>query len=204
MDKIQKINKEYYDKNAGAWSARKTDSFYHEKQFREFTSLLKEGDSVIDIGCAHGICVPLFLGIGRKLKYEGLDISRRFLKLVRSRYPQLKFSFGDISDRKTLPKKKYDAFWAAMVLMHIPEEKWGDMLDNIEFIVKPGGFGYLTVPEERPHPSSEKDQRHFNLFDHKKFVKIAKERGWKIFHRGEMLSSNQVTKWLWYIVKLPK
>ena len=204
MDKIQKINKEYYDKNAELWSASKTNSFYQEEPFRKFVKYLKMGNSVLDIGCSHGVHVPLFLGIGRDLKYEGLDISKKFLSISISRYPQLKFIYGDISDKKTLPNKKYDAFWAAMVLMHIPEENWSAMLDNLERLVKNGGIGYLTLPKERPYPESKIDRRHFNLFDNKKFLRIAKERKWKILNSGKLLSSNKKTEWLWYIIRLPK
>lgn len=204
MDKVQKINKDYYDNNALKWASSKTDSFKLEENFKKFIKYLKTGGSVLDIGCSNGIHVPLFLGIGRELKYEGLDISKKLLSIARSRYPQLKFRYGNIIDRATLPKKKYDGFWAAFVLMHILEENWEVMLNNFEFLIKKGGVGYLTLPEARPFPESEVDMRHFNLFNDKKFRKIAESRNWKILHFGKFLSSNKTATWLWYIVKLPK
>ena len=68
-------------------------------QFRKFIKFFKKNDSILDIGCANAIHVPLFLGIGRKLKYEGIDTSYKFLKMARSRYPQLSFRYGDISNK---------------------------------------------------------------------------------------------------------
>lgn len=196
--------KEYYEKNYRIWSEKKTDSFYHEKSFIIFSSLLKDRATVVDIGCAWGIHVPLFLGIGRKLRYEGLDIANSFLKLARRRYPQLVFYLGDIADKSTLPKKKYDGFWAGSVLMHVPLEKWGQMFQNIERITKTGAIGYFSLPTE--HPSGEKsdsDSRHFTLLSGEEQRKTIKKLGWKILRSGTMDGFTKSGIWKWYIVQLP-
>lgn len=196
--------KEYYEKNYRLWSEKKTDSFYHEKSFVAFSSLLKDKDRVIDIGCAWGIHVPLFLGIGRKLRYEGLDIANSFLKLARRRYPQLTFYQADIADRKTLPKKKYDGFWAGSVLMHVPQEQWEVMFENIERITKPGAIGYFSLPTE--HPSGDRadaDSRHFTLLSEEEQKKIIKEKDWQILKSGTMDGFTKSGIWKWYIVRLP-
>jgi trans-aconitate methyltransferase len=108
----------YYEERAKFWVSTKTDSFIHEEAFRRFEALLKQGDRVLDIGCAGGIHVPLFLGIGRKLKYEGMDLSQSMIDIAKSRYPQLEFTVGNILSFE--PKYKISALWAGAVLMHIP------------------------------------------------------------------------------------
>src|SRR4051812_10162493 len=96
MDKARETNTAYYNKHASRWAATKTDSFFHEEGFRKLVEHLEDNDSVIDIGCAYGIHVPLFLGIGRKLQYEGFDISEEMVKIAKSHYPQLSFGVADI------------------------------------------------------------------------------------------------------------
>ncbi len=49
MDRIQKINRDYYSKKALAWTTAKTHSFYSEHEFRKFVHYLKDGTSVLDI-----------------------------------------------------------------------------------------------------------------------------------------------------------
>ncbi len=201
MSKSKNPTKDYYNTHADQWTATKNNSFFHEKEFRLFRSKLAKGDRVLDIGCAHGIHVPLFLGIGRELKYEGMDISTSFLKLARSRYPQMAFHQGDVLDESTFPRKKFDAFWAAAVLMHIPLERWPQMLTNIQKHMKPGAIGYITVPQER-FANHETDPRHFEIFTVESFKKQIASGGWKVLKTGGK-ESNTPRDWMWFLVQLP-
>ena len=196
--------KAYYDKHATRWTDAKTNSFHHEKQFTEFVSLLPERGSVIDIGCAGGVHVPMFLGIGRKLRYTGVDISPSFLTISRRRYPQLTFLLGNVADAATLPKKKYDGFFAGAVLMHTPHEEWPAMLANIESLMKPRGIGYLTLPTEHPSgDTADADPRHFTLLTAAEQQKEFKSRGWKILKKGTLNGFTKKGIWKWYLVELP-
>lgn len=206
MKKIAAVEdtKKYYDKAFLAWSTAKNNSFHHEVPFTKIVSLWPEKASIIDIGCAHGIHVPLFLGIGRKLKYHGIDISKSFLKIARRRYPQLTFDEGNIADSSTLPKKKFDGFIAAAVLMHVPFSHWNEMFSNIEKIIKPHSFGYVALPVA--HPSNEhnpSDTRHFTILSEEEQRQYFKSRGWKIKTAGTIDGFTTESVWRWYIVQLP-
>lgn len=194
----------YYDKHAGKWASRKTDSFYHEKQFAQFAKLLPKNSRVLDIGCAQGIHVPLFLGIGRHVRYEGVDISKSFLKIAQRRYPQLSFREIDISTTRPTQKATYGGFLAVAVLMHIPYEHWNIAFENIEHSMKPKAIGYLSFPTQHPSgPSHETDPRHFTLLDPQTQRKYMRDRGWKIIKRGVLDGFTVQKNWQWYIVQLP-
>jgi 2-polyprenyl-3-methyl-5-hydroxy-6-metoxy-1,4-benzoquinol methylase len=204
MSKEIKQTKSYYDKHATAWSKSHSNSFHHEMQFTKFAALLKKGSTVLDIGCAQGIHVPLFHGIGAHLKYIGIDISTSFIKIAKRRYPQLTFLEGDIADEKTLPKKKFDAFIATAVLMHVPHELWNQMYSNIEKLTKRGALGYVVLPTEHPSATkSETDTRHFTTFTAQEQQRFIKERGWKILHSGTLDGTTKTGIWKWYVVQLP-
>lgn len=193
--------KQYYEENAEKWTAIKTNSFWHEEQFRKFVTYLDEGDTVLDIGSASGIHVPLFLGIGAKLHYEGFDLTESFISIARRRYPHLTFTQGNILDRGTLPDRKYDGFWAVAVLMHAKLEEWDTLLDNIESIMNPGAVGYITLPKKR-FTDPQEDMRHFEIFTEEKFRTIINGHGWEIVESGEKESTKR-SEWMWFIVKLP-
>jgi trans-aconitate methyltransferase len=198
------ITKKYYNAKGQLWVDNKTNSFVHEKPFEKLVSLWPEKGHIIDIGCAGAIHAPLFLGIGRKLKYHGVDISKFFLKVATRRYPQLNFSFGNIADITTLPKMKFDGFFASAVLMHIPFTHWDTLFETIEKISKPGSFGYVTLPVAHPSASkSADDVRHFTILSETEQIAYIKSRGWKIKSKGWNDGTTTANVWRWYIVQLP-
>ncbi len=194
----------YYEKHADIWARTHADSFHDEKEFRVLMQYLPPKASVIDIGCASGTLVPLFLGIGRGLKYHGIDIAKKFIKIAMQRYPQLSFTEGNIADYSTLPKKKFDAFLARSIIMHLPFSEWDTACGNIEKITKPGAHGYLVLPEQRP-PSitPQNDPRHFTLLSEKEQIAYMKNRGWKILKKFKHAAGPYKAQWIGYIVQLP-
>ena len=193
----------FYDRHAQRWSEFHTNSFHHELQFRRFSRYFKSGDAIVDIGSANGIHVPLFLGIGQRFRYFGVDISRTFVRIARERYPQLSFHVGDIASRRTLPRRKFSGFWASAVLMHIPERQWGDMFSNIEHLVRPRGVGYITLPRYRPNPASRNDRRHFTLMPTSRILTHFYRRGWKVLAQGILHGTTVPNNWRWFFVRLP-
>lgn len=203
MDKVQRINRDYYNSNAERWIEQKTHAFYAEKEFRKFVRYFEKDSVILDVGCGYGRDVPLFLGIGHELKYEGLDLSERFIEIASSRYPQLPFYVGNILEKKTLPTKKYDGVWAAAALQHIPAADWELMLCNLESLLKKEAVCYFTLPEDRPNPASEEDPRHFTLFSDAEMKRILTSRGWSVLEVGELPATRFSSAWRWYICKLP-
>jgi 2-polyprenyl-3-methyl-5-hydroxy-6-metoxy-1,4-benzoquinol methylase len=196
--------KAYYEKYAAEWVRTHSDPFHDEKEFRILIQHLDPRASVIDIGCAGGVLVPLFLGIGKGLRYHGIDIAKKFISIAQNRYPQLPFSVGNVVDKKTLPRKRFDAFIARSVIMHLPLELWNVALENIEGLSKPNAYGYIVLPERRP-PSitPSQDQRHFTLLPGKDQAAFMKGRGWKIIKKFIHDSGSHKARWIGYIVQLP-
>jgi len=198
------VTKAYYEKNADVWVKTHADPFHDETEFRVLRTLLSPNASIIDIGCAGGVLVPLFLGIGKGLRYEGFDITKKFISIATRRYPQLKFSQGDILDRATLPKKKFDAFIVRAVLMHLPFPEWETAFENIERMTKKGGYGYVVLPSNRPPTiSSVTDSRHFTLLSEKEQTNFIRKHKWKIVKKFKHTRGQYKANWIGYIVRLP-
>lgn len=142
------------------------------------------------------------LGIGSNLNYEGFDISEKMIEIAQDRYPQLTFSVADILASNTLPKKKFEGFWAGAILMHVPEEQWEEMLINIENLSTSGAIGYFTMPDSRPNEASETDQRYFTIMTEEHLRETLGKRGWKILQKGNFPQDARDI-WHWYLVQLP-
>lgn len=197
-NKIQKQNKKYYESNAEKWTDQKTNSFFHEKQFLLFRSLLKKGNSVIDIGCAWGIHLPLFMGMGYDLRYTGFDFSKKMISIANRRFPNQTFVTGDITDKSTLPHKKYDAFWMGAILMHIPPQDWNVVFSNLDGLTKPGAIGYISFPYKAG--DNQQDMRHFTFFSENEIKAEIKKYGWRVVRSGKIDGSARHF-WNWFIIK---
>ena len=198
MDEIKK----YYDDHGKEWSESRVNPFFHENTFKKFLQYTESGDNILDIGSANGIHLPLFLGLGYKLNYEGIDISETLISIAQSRYPRESFLLGDILDRTTLPSRRYDGFWCSAVLMHVPKNLHKQMIENIQSLLKPGAYGYITLPERRTKELEPNDNRHFELFTQDEVVELFESHNWKLIDKG-VLDDSPRNLWNWYIVQLP-
>lgn len=194
---------EYYNTHAqSGWIDRKTNSFYVEEQFSKIAPFWPAGGTILDIGCAAGLHVPLFLGLGRHTNYHGLDSSQSFLTVAMRRYSHLPFTLGSITDTSLFTSNQFSGFWANSVLMHIPFAQWDSIFSHIETITTPGSYGYLSLPIEHPEPNPA-DTRHFTTLSAPEQVAYMTGRNWRIVHRGVFDGFTKTAIWHWYIVQLP-
>lgn len=204
MSKEIRATRQYYNTHGALWMSTHNDAFWHEPQLTALMKHLKRGASLLDIGCAHGIHVPFFLGIGRGIRYEEMDISNTLIRVARRHYPQLSFHSGNIAEKKTLPQKKYAAFIASAVFMHIPFKHWDTAFTNLESLIKPKGVGFITLPVDRTNSMDTKtDTRHFTYLSEKDQVTYLKNRGWNILKHGYAHGTKKNDVWRWYLVELP-
>jgi trans-aconitate methyltransferase len=132
-----------------------------------------------------------------------MDISRTMIELAKSRHPDLKFYRANLMERSELPKKKYEGFWSAATLQHIPLEQWSTMLDHIQLLTIPGGIGYFSIPADRSNPM-QADSRHFTVLSPTEVAAILERRGWQTLRSGRLPSSRNTKVWNWFIVRLEK
>ncbi|MBX4211574.1 MAG: class I SAM-dependent methyltransferase [Candidatus Yanofskybacteria bacterium] len=201
MDAIEKT-KEYYDQNAPHWNHEKRDPMYARAVFENFTKYLVPDAYFLDIGCGVGREIPMFEAVAPRLKFDGMDISQRMLDVAHAKNPDVALYCANIVDPYLALEKTYDAFWALGVFQHIPLEYWPVLISNLQKIIKPGGFGFIALPQERN--STPEDPRHFQLFKPGDFEKLIEPAEWKIVQQGTMGQDIGNTRmWLWYIVQLP-
>ncbi|MCX6707343.1 MAG: class I SAM-dependent methyltransferase [Candidatus Woesearchaeota archaeon] len=146
--------------------------------------------SVLDVGCGDGNFLSILAGIGQKkekkgkkdrdgFRLYGFDISNKAIELAKGKEFISDLFVGDLLDRKTLPKRRFDVVVCSEVLEHVDDYR--KALDNIAGLVKKGGKTLITVPHSmRYWTEHDKYAMHFRRYEKKEFENDVKRAGFRI------------------------
>ena len=108
----------------------------------KFASYLKQGRSVLDVGCASGMKSEYLAKKG--FVVTGVDFSGKMIELAQKRMPSRFFFVRDINEPLNL-KSKFDGIFAQAVLLHVPKNNIKKVLGNLLELLKPNGYIYIAV-----------------------------------------------------------
>jgi len=122
---------------------------------------VKEGDSVMDIGCGNGRLLEAFLG--RKINYLGIDKNEKLLSLAKKNYPNYEFIIGDILELGKIPVLDFDYVFLVAMFHNLPGKNLRlQALKQIRNKIKNDGQAVIIA---------------WNMWSQKKFRKVI----WKYF-----------------------
>lgn len=131
-----------YDVIADAWNITRTA--LKSDTMELFASLVRDGSSILDVGCGNGRLLDLL--VHRSVQYTGVDVSARLVDIARLRYPSMHHQFvvGDIL-ALPFPDSSFDAIAAISVLHHIPSAAFRQQaVAECYRVLKPGGLCFVT------------------------------------------------------------
>ena len=138
----ERLTRDTYNRHGHVWAKNRGDEKYYSKELAEFNRLLPKG-RVLDIGSGSGRDARAISSLG--YQYVGVDISSTLLEIARKRLPELKFLKQSLYNL-SFPYK-FDGFWAAAVLVHIPKPRMDEALSSIKNVIKPGAIGFINVKD---------------------------------------------------------
>lgn len=122
--------------NAAAWGLPQVMDFFTDARSRNadvypsewffLSRLLKEGMTVLDVGCAQGGFASVLSENLKDFRYTGVDVNENMVAAAQNRFPQHKFLHVAEGDLSALEGETFDL---ALVLgiLHL-HEKWRDTL----------------------------------------------------------------------------
>lgn len=82
-----------------------------------FNDHIKDGESILDVGCGNGLNWQSIYNSGKKVKYKGVDAEKNFIQFAISHYfPEAQFEV-----QNALDLKEEDNFWDIVLLRHLLE-----------------------------------------------------------------------------------
>ena len=187
----------YYNDNAFEYF-NKVNSADMSENYERFLKYIKQGASIIDLGC----------GSGRDLKYfkkhgylaEGLDASEKLCELAYN-YSGCPVFCSDFLNWE--PTKQYDAFWANASLLHLTKEEIISFFEDKTQYLKNDGKFYFSMKSGIPTGCDEKG-RFFTPFTEELLSKIMSNPSLTLLDRWSNADSLGRTDTIWESVILRK
>ena len=195
-----------YDKNARVWA--KDHNFSIEENtfadaLKQFTKIVPKHSSVIEIGCGGGRDATY---LSNKYNYLGTDASKGMIEFAKKNVPSADFMVCNLFNLADI-NKKFNAFWAAAVLLHAPKNKISNALGSIKNVLTNQAVGMIAIKDgneevfEIREKNGIKEERLFTYWLKKDFDKVLVKNGFKITSYNYKPVSER-TNWHIYFVKL--
>lgn len=113
---LQSVVKNNYQEIAAYFDVTRKKHTWPELE--KILSFLKDGDSVLDVGCGNGRLLDNIKN--KKIDYLGIDNSSNLIEIARKNYPENDFALGDILYLDKVTNKKFDLVISVAVLHHLP------------------------------------------------------------------------------------
>lgn len=117
-------------------------SYARTDKWREISKEVQKGWHVLEAGSGMGQWVRFLTDQG--LKPVGLDFSQETVSRLKDHFPGFDWRVGDIRDMP-LEENSFDMLVSWGVIEHL-EEGPQQAVNEFYRVLKPGGYGYITVP----------------------------------------------------------
>ncbi|MDO8529950.1 MAG: class I SAM-dependent methyltransferase [bacterium] len=196
--------KETYNKIAESWHKdHQTDNWWQEGTDK-FVSLLKEGSSVLDVGCGGGTKTKYL--INRGLKVLGVDFSENLIEIAKREALGGKYLVMDINNIDTL-EENFDGVFMQAVLLHIPKKEAEGIIKKAVQKLNAGGYLYIAVKEKIEGGVDEETkvdndygyeyERFFSYFTLDEFKEYFRNAGLEMVYENVMPPSRTTRKSKW-------
>jgi ubiquinone/menaquinone biosynthesis C-methylase UbiE len=141
-----------YDKIASWFDLARTRALIEKPYLDYLARELKEGASVLDLGCGTGEPMLRYLA---EWGYEvlGVDASVAMIDIARARFPDTRFEVGDMRELKL--DRSFDAIIAWHSLFHLAPGDQRAMFETFARHLHPGGLLMFTSGSEAGEVWSE-------------------------------------------------
>jgi 2-polyprenyl-3-methyl-5-hydroxy-6-metoxy-1,4-benzoquinol methylase len=196
----EKITLASYNKHAVQWSNDHLSPGYWGDEINTFHKYLPEG-RLLEVGCGGGRDARELIRLG--YDYTGTDISAKLLAEAQKNNPSGRFEQVSLYDLNY--SDKFDSFWCAAVLLHIPKNRIGEALKAIKRNLAPGAVGFIAIKEGtgetmEQNPTEEGSSRLFAYWENNEFKSVLEKNGFKVLSQNYKPLSER-TRWLIYYVQ---
>ncbi|HYE60255.1 MAG TPA: methyltransferase domain-containing protein [Candidatus Kapabacteria bacterium] len=139
VKKFIEKNKDAYNTIAASFSATRSYLWEDLKPLRQY---VKDGDSILDVGCGNGRLFQLFEGMN--ISYTGIDQSDELIQIAKKKFPKGTFIVGEMT-KLPLLNATADIIFCIGAFHHLPtDETRKDTLQEMKRVLIQGGTIVMT------------------------------------------------------------
>lgn len=154
----------------------------YEPFFQEFSDLLKEGATILDLGCGPGNVGKFLVNQNKGYKITGIDLSVEMLKAARQNVPNAEFIHGDI--RHLTLGEKFDAVIISFCIIHLTNDETVELFQKIHELLEENGLMYVSFMSGGTpgfdKVSFSRSCMFFNYYSPEEVVKLLESMGYII------------------------
>ena len=143
---LESKTKEVYELSACAFDQQRSKSLFEKKWLDIFLSHLKEGDSVLDVGCGSGDPIAKYL-IEEKMKVTGIDYSHAMIDMAKNRFPHSQWYVQDMRELELSHEFRGIIAWNSYFHLNQTDQK--KCLSLFSQYLEKGGVFMTTVGPEK-------------------------------------------------------
>lgn len=128
---------------------------YREAYEKYVKTVGQQPSRIFDCACSvgyGGAILAAWAGMkkGKPCEWWGVDLDEASIAYAKHRYPQGKFSVGDVRDLKDIPSGYFDLYVCSDTFEYIPVADTVHLLREAHRVLRPGGLLFLSTPNQRP------------------------------------------------------
>ena len=190
----------WYNQNAAVWAKQRkktSEPSFWAQEYACFEQLKKPEGKLLEIGSGSGREAIEWIRMG--YEYSGIDTSTALIDIAKETEPLGHYFLTSVYEMP-FETNTFDAFSSWAMLPHIPKERIGRALDEIQRVLKPQGLGFIAMREGMEEKQEPETGRWFSYYSQNELEEILMKHDFEVLSKTQKPSRADLT-WLIFFVK---
>ena len=177
-----------YNKNAEKYASKFDNYETYIKKIKDFHhKFIKNGDSILDLGCGPGNNIRTILEEKPDCEFTGVDLSEEILNIAKRRFQKYNFILQDL--RELNIDSQYKIIIASFCIVHLTNNETEELIKKISQLTTKDGYLYLSYMNGNSSgfesTSFSEEEIFFNYYQDDFLENLLRQNNFKILEKSK-------------------